>query len=170
MQGIAIDFETNGFYGSSVLSVAAIKFTASWETGNIHRIETFERHYHPTEKWNRHAQAVNRLSSSKSEKLRAGASYCYHFRDDHALSSFASDAEFAVAHNASFDSHFAKLPLPWICTMKLGGGRLADAAKARVINVNETCLHHALYDTEICLALFAHLLREGKVPPPTSIP
>ena len=166
MIGLVIDFETNGFYGSSVLSVAAIKIVANWNTGTVRTIETFVRHYHPIEKWNRHAQAVNRLSSAKIDILREEESYPIHFRDDPTLSSFASDVVFAVAHNAAFDSHFAKLAVPWVCTMKLVGGKLADAASVRGIEVDQTRLHQALYDTEVCLAIFSHLLREQKVPCP----
>jgi len=166
MIGMVIDFETNGFYGSSVLSAAAIKISVDWDLKNVQRVETFVRHYYPVEKWNRYAQRVNGLSPSQIEKLRSGADYPIYFRDDSGLACFASDTEFAVAHNASFDSSFANLQVPWICTMKLCGGKLVDAARVRGIDVEQSRLHQALYDTEVCLALFEHLVCEQCVPYP----
>lgn len=163
MIGIVIDFETNGFSGSSVLSAAAIKILADWNTGTIEKIQTFTRHYHPIEKWNRYAQAVNKLSPSKIDTLRNGATYPINFRDDPSLYEFSNDATFAVAHNANFDSRFISLNIPWICTMKHCGGKLADAAYSRGIVVNESSLHQALYDTELCLALFENLLRNNEI-------
>lgn len=156
MTGLVIDFETNGFYGSSVLSVAAIKIAVDWNLRKVDRLDTFVRHYHPVEKWNPYAQAVNGLSDREIKKLRTGAKYPIYFRDDPGLASFASGAEFAVAHNAKFDSSFANLPIPWLCTMKLCGGKLADAARARGIVVEHSQLHEALYDAEVCLQLFEH--------------
>lgn len=163
MIGVVIDFETNGFSGSSVLSAAAIKVFADWEKGTVEKIQTFTRHYHPIEKWNRYAQAVNKLSPAKIDNLRDGATYPINFRDDHSLYEFANDVNFAVAHNASFDSRFINLPVPWICTMKHCGGKLADAAYSRGIAVDESFLHQALYDTEICLALFEYLLKNQEI-------
>lgn len=166
MTGLVIDFETNGFYGSSVLSVAAIKIAVDWNLRKVDRLDTFVRHYHPVEKWNPYAQAVNGLSDREIKKLRTGAKYPIYFRDDPGLASFASGAEFAVAHNAKFDSSFANLPIPWLCTMKLCGGKLADAARARGIAVEQAQLHGALYDADVCLNLFIILVRDRK----TSLP
>ena len=163
MLGVVIDFETNGFSGSSVLSAAAIKIFADWDNGTVKKIETFTRHYHPIEKWNRYAQAVNKLSPTKIDALRNGATYPINFRDDSSLYEFANDATFAVAHNASFDSRFISLNIPWICTMKHCGGKLANAAYSRGIAVDESSLHQALYDTELCLALFEHLLITNRI-------
>lgn len=165
MVGLVIDFETNGFYRSSVLSVAAIKIAVDRSFKKVNRIDTFARYYYPVEKWNPHAQAVNGLSAKEIEKLRTGAEYPVHFKDDQGLSSFASEAEFAVAHNAKFDSSFANLQIPWICTMKLCGGKLKDAARARGVIVEQTQLHQALYDAEVCLRLFTILVQEKKISP-----
>jgi len=156
MIGVVIDFETNGFHGSSVLSAAAIKIAVDWDHRKVDRLDTFIRHYYPVEKWNPYAQAVNGLSAREIKKFRTDTKYPIYFRDDQGLYSFASDAEFAVAHNAKFDSSFANLPIPWICTMKLCGGKLADAARARGIAVEQSQLHEALYDAEVCLQLFKH--------------
>ncbi len=161
MTGLVIDFETNGFYGSSVLSVAAIKIAVNWDLRKVERHDTFVRHYYPIEKWNPYAQAVNGLSAMEIEKLRTEADYPIYFRDDPGLASFASGAEFAVAHNAKFDSSFANLPIPWICTMELCGGKLADAARARGLVVEQSQVHEALYDAEVCLGLFERLIQDG---------
>ena len=166
MIGLIVDFETNGFRGSSVLSVAAIKIATNWNAGTIQKIETFVRHYYPVEKWNPRAQAVNSLSAEKICELRTEAGYPVHFRDDMDFSCFTSDVTFGVAHNVSFDSQFANLPIPWICTMKLAGGNLSKAATANGIVVDQDCFHQALYDAEVCLALFSKLLSKGKVPCP----
>ena len=163
MIGLAIDFETNGFHGSSVLSVAAIKFKVDWYQKSIQKVETFIRHYYPVEKWNYRAIKVNGLSSTRIDALRTGATYPVHFRDDQEFQSFANDVQFAVAHNAKFDSRFANIQVPWICTMQICGGKLAEAATAKGIIVNHDALHQAEYDTEICLALFEHLLRHDEV-------
>jgi hypothetical protein len=160
MHGVVIDFETNGFAGSSVLSVAAIRIDVDWDSGGVEQGDTLVRHYHPVERWNRHAQAVNGLSPARIDELRGEASYPRHFRDDPAFGRFAGAAAFAVAHNAAFDSRFAGLSIPWVCTMRLCGGKLAEAAAARRIAVDRDRLHQALYDTEVCLALFSHLLRD----------
>lgn len=165
MIGLAIDFETNGFHGSSVLSVAAIKIEVDWENRKVDRIDSFVRHYYPVEKWNYRALVVNKLSSSRIDQLRVGGSYPLHFKDDKDFPEFAKDVMFAVAHNANFDSKFANILVPWICTMKVCGGKLAEAARARGIDVDQNCLHQAEYDTEICLYLFEHLLRHDKVQP-----
>ena len=156
MTVLVIELATTGFYRSSVLSVAAIKIAVDWNLKKVDRLDTFVRHYHPVEKWNPHAQAVNGLSAKEIERLRIGAEYPAYFKDDHGLTNFACEAEFAVAHNAKFDSSFANLQIPWICTMKLCGGKLADAARLRGIVIEQSQLHEALYDAEVCFLLFKH--------------
>jgi hypothetical protein len=140
--------------------VAAILVEVDWDGGAVEQGDSFVRHYHPVERWNRYAQAVNRLSASRIDALRGDGSYPVHFRDDPAFGRFAGAAAFAVAHNAAFDSRFAALSVPWVCTMRLCGGKLAEAAAARRIAVDQARLHQALYDTEVCLALFAHLVAD----------
>lgn len=158
MIGVVIDFETNGFFGASVLSAAGIMIAVDWDRKAIDIAGTFVRHYYPVEKWNRHAQEVNGLSASEIKNLRGGCEYPRYFKDDPGFVEFCDNADFAVAHNARFDSSFMPTQLPWICTMKLCGGRLLDAAINRGIEVRQSELHQALYDAKICLKLFEHVL------------
>lgn len=158
MIGVVIDFETNGFIGTSVLSAAGIMITVDWDRKSIDIADTFVRHYYPVEKWNRHAQEVNGLSAAEIKNLRGGCDYPRYFKDDPGFIEFCNNANFAVAHNARFDSSFMPLQLPWICTMNICGGKLVDAAKSRGIEVKQSELHQALYDANICLRLFEHVL------------
>jgi len=163
MIGVVIDFETNGFYGASVLSAAGILISVDWERKKTRRLDTFLRHYYPVEKWNPYAQEVNGLSAAQIKFLRDDGEYPLYFREDQSFLEFCNNADFAVAHNAKFDSSFLSLSIPWLCTMEICGGKLVDAVKRRGIKVKESELHQALYDAKMCLKLFEYVFKNQHV-------
>ena len=158
-----IDFETNGFKGSSVLSVAVIR-----EDG-----ETFNRYYYPTEDFNPDAIRVNGLTKEKITELRAGANYAKHFIDDLDFVKFMVPVDRLVAHNIAFDYSFlpntVKKHINGVfCTMKANAkyfenGRwpkLAACAKLYGSEIIKEALHGASYDVQLCKEIYDNMKPE----------
>ena len=163
---VVVDFETNGFQGSDVLSVAAIK-----DTG-----EEFVRHYYPEGEYNESAIAVNGLTEEKITELRGDADYAEHFKDDKEFVEFMKDADVFVAHNAAFDYSF--LPdevkeqgLEIVDTMKANmdivegkAPKLSEAADFYGVEYNSEDLHGAKADAEITKGIYEAMPEERKEP------
>jgi DNA polymerase-3 subunit epsilon len=168
---IVFDTETNGFAGSSLLSISAIKGEADRETGEVEIIDKYNRWYYvrPGEKPNYYATKVHGLFPDKIALLRGKCDYPKHFDDDiQSFRDFCPDPCLFIAHNISFDKKF----VPFIedvedkyrfCTMhklkKILGLpkklKLMKLAEHYEINVTTDRLHDSAYDTEICFKIFA---------------
>ncbi|MGL4733455.1 MAG: 3'-5' exonuclease, partial [Fusobacteriaceae bacterium] len=155
---IIFDFETNGFNGTSVLSLSAIKAQVL-ETG-LKEIGRFNRFYYrtPGEAENLSALQINNLYSKNIDKFRENADYPEHYIDDIAsFIEFCGDVDHFVAHNFSFDRDFVGFEtLISFCTflearkMNIGKNyKLSDLAKYYGIHVDEENLHNSMYDVEI---------------------
>ena len=163
---VFLDFETNGFQGSDVLSVAAIK-----DSG-----EVFERYYYPEGEYNEQAVAINGLTEEKITELRGDADYAEHFKDDKEFVNFMKDADVMVAHNAAFDHSF--LPeevkeqnLEIVDTMKANmdiiegkAPKLSEAAEHYGVEFNENDLHGALADAKLAKEIYEAMPEERREP------
>jgi len=167
---IVFDFETNGFHGSSVLSISAIRLQAKYKKKIMGKRIIFKetkcycRFYYPTEKFNYHAIEVNGLTSDEIKKRRGNHNYPKHFIDDQdSLKEFFNNACLYVAHNISFDSSFIPFGIPeekQYCTMmnlsSLCGKRpkLSEAAENLNIRYNPNILHDSKEDARLCFKIF----------------
>jgi DNA polymerase III epsilon subunit-like protein len=150
-----LDFETNGFFGSSVLSISLRK-----DNG-----ETLSRYYYPMEDYNERAISVNGLSEAVITAKRAGATYPLYFYQDSEIYSFFEDVKILVAHNIEFDYSFLPLSVKEMdmqifCTMKSQTHKfyknmsLKDTAIYFGIEFNEELAHGSDYDTLICQEIY----------------
>ncbi|MGL4392143.1 MAG: 3'-5' exonuclease, partial [Fusobacteriaceae bacterium] len=104
---IIFDFETNGFTGTSVLSLSAIKALVA--SDSIKEISRFNRFYFktPGENDNSTAQKINGLTYQNILKCRGDATYPkYYVEDITSFIEFCGDADHFIAHNFSFDRDF----------------------------------------------------------------
>lgn len=155
---IIFDFETNGFNGTSVLSLSAIK--AQVLEDKLEEIGRFDRFYFrtPGEAENLSALQINNLYTKNIERFREGVDYPEHYIDDIAsFVEFCGDADHFVAHNFSFDKDFVGFEtLISFCTflearkMNIGKNyKLSDLARYYGIEVEMENLHSSMYDVEI---------------------
>jgi DNA polymerase-3 subunit epsilon len=172
---IVFDFETNGFRGSSVLSVSAIRLKTRYEYKkklfrgkrivlSFEETKCYCRFYYPTERLNYHAIKVNGLRNSEINRRRGNHNYPEHFIDDQdSLKAFFNNACLYVAHNISFDSSFIPFGIPkekQYCTMvnlsSLCGKRpkLSEAAENLNIRYNSNILHDSKEDARLCFKIF----------------
>lgn len=163
MKVVFLDFETNGFKGSSVLSMSLRV------DGDI-----INRYYYPREEYNKYAIEVNGLNEEKITKLRADVAYAKYFTDDLEVIDMFKDIEVLVAHNIDFD--FSFLPdaiksqdMKIFCTMKSNAYKfgkntsLSDTARYYGIAVEEENLHNSDYDTYLCEKIFNAMDEKDKV-------
>ena len=117
-----LDFETNGYAGTSVLSASSIVFD---EAGHI--FDIFNRFYLPVEPFNRYLTRVHGLTPGRLLAVRKAlsAGYSPYFIEDWpALAAFWDqwDIEGVVIHNARFDMAFlpevVQAVLPCWCSMR----------------------------------------------------
>lgn len=171
MRVTVIDFETNGFQGSEVLSFSYAHHDNDWTP-------TFNesRYYYPRGEYNEKAIAVNGLTEEKITKLRGDADYPRHYDEDvEFIASVLERTDVIVAHNIAFDYSF--LPHEVIpkncqvfCTMKANtkyfdkNPKLKEAAEYYGIEVAEESLHGSAYDVELCLAIYNAMKEEDKEP------
>ena len=157
-----IDFETNGFFGSSVLSISIRKSNG----------QNINRYYYPLEDYNERAISVNGLTKEVITEKRAGATYPKHFNQDSEIVEFFKDVKTLVAHNIEFDYSFLpeavkEMDLEIYCTMKSQTYRfeknmsLKDTAKDFGIDFDESLAHGSDYDTLICERIYNSI--ENKV-------
>lgn len=155
---IIFDFETNGFNGSSVLSLSAIKAVVLPD--KLEEIDRFNRFYFrtPGEFVNPAAIQINGLDESSILKYRENADYPKHYIDDiESFIEFCGDIDHFVAHNFSFDKDFIGFEaLISFCTfiesknINIGKfNKLSDLAKFYDVEVDSDSLHSSMYDVEI---------------------
>jgi len=170
MRVTVIDFETNGFQGSDVLS-----FSWAHDEGDI-GFSVQSRYYYPRGEYNEKAIAVNGLTEERITELRGDADYPrYYDEDDEFIASVLEYTDVIVAHNIAFDYSF--LPREVIpkncqvfCTMKANtkyfdkNPKLKEVAEYYGIGVDEENLHGSAYDVELCLAIYNAMKEEDKTP------
>lgn len=167
---IVFDFETNGFNGTSVLSLSAIKAEVT-QKGLLEK-ERFNRFYYrtPGEALTPDAIAINKLNEATITKLRDGVDYPEHYIDDvHSFIEFCGDADHFVAHNFSFDRDFVGFEtLISFCTFmeaqRINTGKnnkLSDLARFYNIEINEENLHSSMYDVEILFEILKAMYHSG---------
>lgn len=166
---IIFDTETNGFKGSSVLSISAIRVDFNHANQTFSKVAEYDRYYFrsPGEQANFHAIRVNGLSDNVIDKKRSMANYPLHFSDDiPSFKEFCGTSALFVAHNIQFDQHFIPFKLPnTFCTMRTNTGivnagwtgkwpKLSEAANHYAINIKEDSLHSSLYDVLVTFEIF----------------
>lgn len=160
-----IDFETNGFGGSDVLSMSLIHSTG----------EAITRYYYPKEPYNESAIKINGLTKEVVTELRGACEYAPYFCDDLDIAPMFFETDTLVAHNIAFDftflPHIVKLmPLKLFCTMKSNAKyfdknpKLMEACEHYDISVEEDQLHGSAYDTLLCEAIYQAMRAEDKMP------
>ena len=166
---IILDFETNGFAGTSVLSISAIK--ALVIDNKIVEIDRYNRYYHltPGEIENPHAIAINNLSKSNLNMLRKDITYPEFYIDDiQSFLEFCGDTDHFIAHNFSFDREFICFETAIsFCTflesrkMNIGKhNKLSDFAAYYNIVVDPSNLHNSMYDVEILFQIIQSMYEE----------
>lgn len=166
---IVFDFETNGFNGTSVLSLSAIK--AKVLEDRLVEVERFNRFYYrtPGENENPAAIEINGLSAEVIKESRGDAEYSEHYIDDmHSFIEFCGDVDHFVAHNFSFDKDFVGFEtLISFCTfiearnINIGKyNKLSDLARYYGIEVKEENLHSSMYDVELLFDITDAMYRE----------
>lgn len=165
---IIFDFETNGFTGTSVLSLSAIK--ARVLENSIEEIDRFNRFYYrtPGEAENKVAIDINHLTTERITEFRSMCTYPKYYADDSdSFIEFCGDADHFVAHNFSFDREFVTFETPvFFCTfleaMKINIGKynkLSDLAAFYGINVDKENLHSSMYDVEVLFDIVDNMYR-----------
>ncbi|MGL5051486.1 MAG: 3'-5' exonuclease [Fusobacteriaceae bacterium] len=166
---IVFDFETNGFNGTSVLSLSAIK--AKVLEDELVEVERFNRFYYrtPGENENPAAIEINGLTTEIIKESRGDAEYSEHYIDDiHSFIEFCGDTDHFIAHNFSFDRDFVGFEtLTSFCTfiearnINIGKyNKLSDLAKYYGIEVKEENLHSSMYDVELLFDITRAMYKE----------
>ena len=179
---IFFDTETNGFKGSSVLSISAIKVEIDTEDlkNNFRKKDEFVRFYfrEPDEEINKEAIKVNGLTDEiiADERKKSKQKYPLTFKEDmESFQEFCRDTEHFVAHNIQYDRDFIDFSLKYqFDTMmsnidivkagpnKRGNGykwpRLSECAKFYNIPLKENELHGSYYDVLITCRIFYKML------------
>ena len=180
---IFFDVETNGFQGSSVLSMSAIKVNYNSENTGEERnkwkkVSEFNRFYfrNEGEELNEGAINVNGLTDENISILRKDRNYSKYFEEDYDFEDFCDGVKHFVAHNISFDSQFLNIPyMRKFCTMnenvnnvKIEGKygkykwpKLNETAKYYGIEVDELSTHRSDYDTYLCKEIFVKMLKDN---------
>ncbi len=175
---IIFDVETNGFAGSSVLSISAIKGLFNSNNQTICKENEYNRYYfrNKGESLNPKAIEVNGLSDDIISEKRLYCDYPLYFNNDiDDFKVFCDNAMHYVGHNIQFDRQFIPYPLPFtFCTMhqntnivKTGWNsyygtykwpKLAEAALHYKIKLDSENLHSSSYDTALTYLIFESML------------
>ena len=116
-----LDLETNGFQGTSVLSVSAVVFD---HAGRV--LDAYDRYYFPEEEFSPGALGVNGLYPERIAFLRKAGQYRSELFLDEAedFDAFLQDwgVENVVVHNVTFDTAFLPPEIvryrKWWCSMR----------------------------------------------------
>ena len=174
---IFFDVETNGFKGSSVLSMSAIKVNYDFEKSEWSKVSEFNRFYfrEEDEEMNEGAINVNGLTDEvialerKKLKDKIGE-YPLTFRIDmDNFFMFCQDTDHFVAHNISFDRSFVDFSLKNqfdtmkenIDILKIENNcgnykwpKLIECAKYYKVPFEENQFHGSYYDVLIMFRIF----------------
>ncbi|PHQ89539.1 MAG: hypothetical protein COB42_06860 [Sulfurimonas sp.] len=160
---VFLDIESNGWQGSSVLSIAAMK-----DDGQV-----FSRFYYPVEEYNKDATDFNGLTEEKVIKLRGdGCMYVSCFINDKDFHKFMGDVDTLICHNIAFDYSFLPNEITeniknLFCTMKSNtkyfSGKFPNLKKTCEfygVEVDTEQQHQALYDAILCKGVFERMKEE----------
>ena len=174
---IFFDVETNGFKGSSVLSMSAIKVNYDFEKSEWSKVSEFNRFYfrEKDEEMNEGAINVNGLTDEviaferKKLKDKIGE-YPLTFKSDmDNFFMFCQDTDHFVAHNISFDRSFVDFSLKNqfdtmkenIDILKIENNcgnykwpKLIECAKYYKVPFEENQFHGSYYDVLIMFRIF----------------
>lgn len=171
---VFFDVETNGFTGSSVLSISAIKVNYDFDRDKWTKIGEYDRFYfrNDGEELNEGAVKVNGLSDDVIEEKRRNVKYARTFKEDmDSFYLFCEDVNHFVAHNIKFDRSFIDFPLKNqfdtmmenINIVKSGINenlgtykwpKLMECAQFYNVPFEENQLHGSLYDVLITFRVF----------------
>ncbi len=174
---IVFDLETNGFHGSSVLSISAQKFYLL-RGKKIVSFGEYHRYYFPIEQYNWAAVKVNGLNKKTVIEKRGDSKYALHFEDDlEDFRDWCEDIQHFVGHNIiKFDCSFFPSDFPFthvydtmkettdICKMPPTGSyggfkspKLAEAASFFDVDTTTGVLHTSSFDVAVTANLFGKL-------------
>lgn len=176
---VIFDVESNGFKGSSVLSISAYKIEVDPTTKEVEKIGEFDRYYFPKpgEKENKGATDINKLTEENVKKHRGTrCMYPKYFHEDKGFEEFCTGVDHFICHNVAFDSTFLDFPMKkTFCTMKKNTNvvktgwndyhqtykwpKLEEAAKFYKLDIDESKFHGSLYDVEITYEVFKCMLK-----------
>ena len=180
MDIIFFDTETNGFQGSSVLSISAIKVNYDEKTNKFSKKGEFNRFYfrNEGEEVNEGAIKVNGLTDDiiAQERRKSSLNYPETFKEDMTnFYNFCGDTEHFVAHNIKFDRSFIDFPLKNqfdtmlsnIDIVKVEGSscgnykwpKLMECADFYKIPFEESQLHGSYYDVLIMFRIFFKMMK-----------
>lgn len=162
------DLETNGFKGSSVLSISALEIKYLEKMDKFGIINVYSRFYFPNEGENYKDEAlkIHGLNESKINELREDLSYPSYFNNDiDSFLSFSKNSKIFVAHNIKFDISFIPFlnkEIELFCTMENNtfinkSGKwptLEQTAKYYEIKLERKMLHASNYDVYLCFEIF----------------
>lgn len=180
MDIIFFDTETNGFQGSSVLSISAIKVNYDEKTNKFSKKGEFNRFYfrNDGEEVNEGAIKVNGLTDEviAQERRKSSLNYPETFKEDMTnFYNFCGDTEHFVAHNIKFDRSFIDFPLKNqfdtmlanVNVLKLPGKyedsykwpKLSECAEHYKVPVKENELHGSYYDVLVMFRVFYQMTK-----------
>ena len=183
MDMIFFDTETNGFKGSSVLSISAIKVNYDEKTDKFTKKVDFHRFYfrNPGEEINQEAIKINGLTDEviTEEREKTGNNYPMTFKEDMTnFYIFCQGVDHYIAHNIKFDRDFIDFPLKNqfdtmlenIEVLKLPGKfegsykwpKLIECIEHYKIPYEENNLHGSYYDVLMTFRLFYKMSKEPK--------
>lgn len=169
---IFFDVETNGFRGSSVLSISALKVLYDYKTEKWCQVSEYDRFYYRNagEEVNEKAISINGLTDDEIKRLRGNNIYGKTFLEDiNDFYDFCSDTSHFVAHNIKFDREFIPFVLKNqfdtmeanINILKIPNRyngykypKLMECAQYYKVPLNEEYLHSSLYDVKIMARVF----------------
>ena len=162
------DLETNGFKGSSVLSISALEIKYLETMNKFGIVNVYSRFYFPNEgeKIKDSALKIHGLDEARIKELRDGVDYPNYFKNDiESFLTFSKNSSIYVAHNIKFDSSFIPFSgkdIELFCTMENNifinrSGKwptLEETAKYYEIKLDRKMLHASNYDVYLCFEIF----------------
>lgn len=177
---IFFDVETNGFKGTSVLSISAMKILFNTETLEMIKLGEFDRFYfrNDGEEINLGAIKINGLTDEEIEKRRSQSIEKYprtFIEDIDNFKDFCENAEHFVAHNIKFDRDFIPFILKYqfdtmlenIDIVRIYGDygykwpKLMECADHYNIKIEDEKLHNSMYDVEVMVKVFFRMRKHN---------
>lgn len=182
---VIFDTETNGFRGSSVLSVSILIINASLDEKlnliEFKKTQEINRYYFPVEfEYDEGAFNAHKLDEAKIKEKRDSDPIKYpnyYLQDKEVADIFKDNYALFIAHNISYDRDLIRIPIKkTFCTMLSNAGilkipgpyrntfknpRLEETAKFyRLIKENqEGAFHESAYDTYLCSLIVWKMLK-----------
>lgn len=178
---IFFDVETNGFKGSSVLSISAMRIVYNINSQELIKTGEYNRFYfrREGEPISQGAIDVNGLNDEEIERRRSLSEEIYPMTFDEDIDSFiefCSGAKHYIAHNIRFDRDFLPFVLEnqfdtmlenqYVVNIEDEYGRvkwpkLMECAKYYNIKLDEDRLHESMYDVIIMARVFYCMFKKS---------